>query len=112
MDLISKYRLIGASIWLGLLIIVVPSWYNDPVNFQPDGIELQHNKSTLPVIEQPFRLPSIAVTPKTDLQQQKEAVQLDMAVVSASEDSREKQQALEQLTQTLSALSSAKDKPQ
>ncbi|QCU89752.1 SPOR domain-containing protein [Thiomicrorhabdus sediminis] len=104
MDLISKYRLIGASIWLGLLVIIVPSWYSDPVNFQPDGAVLQHNKSTLPVIEQPFRLPAQAIEPRTDAEQQREAIKLDMASVAASEESQRKQQALDKLSETLASL--------
>lgn len=31
MDEITKYRITGAAIWLLLLIILVPSWYSNPV---------------------------------------------------------------------------------
>lgn len=31
MDEITKYRVVGAAIWLLLLIIIVPAWYNNPV---------------------------------------------------------------------------------
>ncbi len=32
---VSKYRLTGAFVWLGLLVIIVPIWYSNPVNFDP-----------------------------------------------------------------------------
>jgi DedD protein len=35
LDESSRNRLIGALVWLGLLIIIVPSWYAHPVNFKP-----------------------------------------------------------------------------
>jgi len=34
---ILKYRLTGAGFWLLLLIIIVPTWYANPVNFQPNA---------------------------------------------------------------------------
>lgn len=33
MDELTKYRITGALVWLGLLIFIVPSWYNDPVDY-------------------------------------------------------------------------------
>ena len=33
MDELTKYRITGAVIWLGLLIIFVPGWYASPVDF-------------------------------------------------------------------------------
>lgn len=34
MDEITKYRITGAVIWLTLLIVFVPGWYSDPVDYQ------------------------------------------------------------------------------
>ena len=36
MDEVSKYRLIGAIIWLVLLVVFVPLWFGEPVHFKPD----------------------------------------------------------------------------
>jgi cell division septation protein DedD len=33
MDELTKYRLTGAIVWLGMLILIVPSWYGDPVDY-------------------------------------------------------------------------------
>lgn|GEM_PF-1623008 len=33
MDEVTKYRMTGAIIWLTLLILIVPSWYSDPVDY-------------------------------------------------------------------------------
>lgn len=41
-----KYRLTGAIVWLALLVIIVPIWYNNPVNFQPEAEgDVTENKS-------------------------------------------------------------------
>jgi len=74
MDLTSKYRLIGAAVWLGVLVLVVPKWYSEPVNFVPDGEVSTEVKSTLPLVDHAYRLPSSEDKPKTDIQSQKEAV--------------------------------------
>ncbi len=36
MDEVSKYRLTGAIIWLLLLVIFVPIWFGEPVDFKPE----------------------------------------------------------------------------
>lgn len=33
MDEVTKYRMTGAIIWLSLLVMIVPSWYGDPVDY-------------------------------------------------------------------------------
>ncbi|WP_044407449.1 SPOR domain-containing protein [Thiomicrospira microaerophila] len=33
MDELTKYRMTGAIVWLGLLVIIVPSWYGSPVDY-------------------------------------------------------------------------------
>lgn len=34
MDELTKYRITGAVIWLALLILLVPSWYANPVDYE------------------------------------------------------------------------------
>lgn len=68
MDLVSRNRLIGAGIWLGLLLLIVPSWYSKPVNFSPEGEHKQVNRSTLPVVEHAYRLPVDGESPMANRQ--------------------------------------------
>ena len=42
-----KYRLTGAAVWLLLLVIIVPSWYANPVEFDPDGIQYQDDQGEI-----------------------------------------------------------------
>ncbi len=70
MDLQSKHRIIGAAIWLTLLVIIVPSWYSNPVNFSPDGKVIEDNKGSLPIVSHAYRLPNGAVAPVSDKQLQ------------------------------------------
>lgn len=35
-DQALRYRLTGAFVWLGLIILVVPIWYNNPAQFDPE----------------------------------------------------------------------------
>lgn len=53
-----KHRLTGAFVWLGLLVIVVPIWYNNPVNFNPEAEQAspERNQKTL-VADKPFLIP-------------------------------------------------------
>jgi len=66
MDSVSKNRLIGASVWLFLLVLIVPQWYSDPVNFVPDGKVQVQSKSTLPMVDHAYRLPTDGEEPLTD----------------------------------------------
>lgn len=70
MDLVSKYRIVGAAIWLGLLVIIVPNWYSAPVNFEPEGLQKTEVKSTLPIIDHAYRLPNNSEQPQTNGQLQ------------------------------------------
>ncbi|MDG6778343.1 SPOR domain-containing protein [Thiomicrorhabdus sp. zzn3] len=58
MDEISKFRLTGAVIWLTLLVIIVPSWYSNPVNFQPEGEQVIEQSFDQPLVNQAYVLPS------------------------------------------------------
>lgn len=53
---VLKYRLMGAIFWLGLLVIIVPIWYSNPVNFDPVKQEEAAVKKSV-LIEKPFVLP-------------------------------------------------------
>lgn len=66
LDLQSKQRLIGAGIWLLLLVIVVPIWYSNPVNFTPEGEVKENTVSTLPTVEHAYRLPIDSEQPLTN----------------------------------------------
>lgn len=55
----SRNRLIGAIVWLGLLVIIVPIWYSNPVNFKPHNYEFVE-KVSVPIVDQPFTLPKQA----------------------------------------------------
>lgn len=62
MDELTKYRITGAIVWLALLILLVPSWYSDPVVYdqphafeQPKVEDAGHNSLT------PVQAPKIEV---------------------------------------------------
>ncbi|WP_028486896.1 SPOR domain-containing protein [Thiomicrorhabdus chilensis] len=57
MDEVSKFRLIGAAIWLSLLILIVPGWYSNPVNFQPEGARSDTVEQSVPLVQQAYVLP-------------------------------------------------------
>lgn len=58
MDEISKFRLTGAVIWLALLVIIVPGWYSNPVNFQPEGEQSIEQNFDQPLVQQAYVLPT------------------------------------------------------
>ena len=68
LDQVSKHRLIGASIWLLALVLIVPSWYNNPVNFNPEGEMQPPSQNRLPVVEHAYRLPADFEPPVADAQ--------------------------------------------
>jgi len=55
MDEVSKYRLTGAIIWLVLLVVVVPVWFGEPVEFKPNEGEISIQKT----VERPLIKPVI-----------------------------------------------------
>lgn len=58
-NLTARYRMMGAVVWLLLLIVIVPSWYNDPVNFSPDQPMPASNQGEQKVlVDKPFLLPN------------------------------------------------------
>ena len=88
MDLVSKYRIVGAAIWLGLLVIIVPNWYSEPVNFVPEGIQKTEVKSTLPIVDHAYRLPQSNEQPQTNgqVEYQKEQSLKELNKVKHSPD--------------------------
>lgn len=56
MDEVSKYRIIGATIWLGLLVLIVPTWYSNPVNFQPTGHLVTTVEATRPIVDHAYTI--------------------------------------------------------
>lgn len=68
MDDLSKYRLTGAFIWLLLLVILVPIWYGNPVNFQPAGYQQISAKGERPLVEHIYELPVQATQNQAEVQ--------------------------------------------
>lgn len=58
MDDVSRFRITGAIIWLLLLIVIVPTWYSNPVNFKPESERPTDAKSDSPVVYQAYVLPT------------------------------------------------------
>lgn len=107
MDDVTKYRLTGALIWLTLLVIVVPSWYSNPVNFKHEGYQNDLLKAERPLVENVYELPmandnrqkTAVVTPQptrvddsTEIseQQSPERYQIKQDVANATDDSSKK----------------------
>ncbi len=67
MDNLSKYRLTGAFLWLLLLVILVPSWYSNPVNFHPEGHQSISTKGEHPLVEHIYELPVQAVQKQAEV---------------------------------------------
>lgn len=68
MDNLSKYRLTGAFLWLLLLVILVPSWYSNPVNFHPEGHQSISTKGEHPLVEHIYELPVQTVQKQAEVQ--------------------------------------------
>ncbi|GAB6033818.1 SPOR domain-containing protein [Galenea microaerophila] len=65
LDVHARRRLIGAVIWFAVLIIWVPTWYEHPVNFQPEkqtSTKLTPSKTeNKPIADKVYRLPAPSV---------------------------------------------------
>ena len=61
MDEVGKHRLTGAAIWLGLLVIVVPIWFSQPVNFKPEGYIDNQFSAERPLVDHAYVVPESAV---------------------------------------------------
>ena len=57
----ARYRFLGVLVWFMLLMLFVPSWYANPVNFVPQKVQLdaQQGSDEKPILfPQAYRLPS------------------------------------------------------
>ncbi len=73
----SQYRLIGAVVWLVLLVIVVPIWYSNPVNFQPKNLA-SYSNVTEEVVDKSSTPPQQSlVDPKQNLEQVSTPIEKD-----------------------------------
>lgn len=102
---VLKYRLTGAIFWLGLLVVIVPMWYSNPVNFDPAKQEGASVKKTV-LIEKPFVLPqnqTHEVTDKTELNRS-----TDRHAASDSHEMNTRSQAGKELSQANNAASNQK----
>jgi cell division septation protein DedD len=68
MDELTKYRLTGAIVWLGMLILIVPSWYGDPVDYVKDQslFSIESVTGTVPVDSMPVK-PAVQNTHRPSL---------------------------------------------
>ena len=112
-----KYRLTGALFWLGLMVIIVPSWYSHPVQFDPDQSTTQSDKPTV-LIEKPFALPSKSpsVASKTEVVQSPSHPSDKSADLTDAQPKKISQNQLEaapkkQVPSTQSASSTQSDEP-
>ncbi|BBP43952.1 SPOR domain-containing protein [Thiosulfativibrio zosterae] len=95
--IVSRNRLIGSVVWLLLLVVVVPIWYNDPVDFHPSNT-LNASQPATPVVSHAFVLPQDAVVPKTPVQttspkskeEPAKLVEADLAKQSAEKSAKPK----------------------
>jgi len=100
MDVVSKHRLVGAAIWLGFLVIIVPIWYSQPVNFVPDGEVKIEAKSTLPLVDHAYRLPVPHEKPLTNGQSEQKVKQSTVVNdTDAVQDKKVIEQAVKQTIQ-------------
>ncbi|PLA74202.1 hypothetical protein CYQ88_07425 [Hydrogenovibrio sp. SC-1] len=105
-----KYRLTGAFFWLGLMVIIVPTWYSHPVNFDPDqAVNEPKNQSVL--IEKPFALPAkkLDQSPTSDVIQA--AKESDAPVTKADTPQIEKSSSKDVDSQTVKNSTRAKNSP-
>lgn len=64
MDEVSKYRFTGVIIWLVLLVVLVPIWFGEPVNFKPEGYSLSQGSTVRPLVKDAYISPEEASQPK------------------------------------------------
>ncbi|MBN2647086.1 MAG: SPOR domain-containing protein [Thiotrichales bacterium] len=57
---VVKYRLVGALVWVLLLLLFVPSWYANPV--QPEAQSTSQPSQPTPIAIAPYRLPETPVS--------------------------------------------------
>ena len=85
-----KYRFTGAGIWLLLLIIIVPNWYNHPVNFKPYAAE-DLVESKLNLVNKAYKIPEkyVSYPENEQVQESKSIVKSSVkdSVEAASNDS-------------------------
>lgn len=91
-----KNRLTGAMIWLGLLVIIVPVWYSNPVNFQPGEAINEVQESAIKVVEKPFTISDSSEKPSSETDSTAEPSaeqQIDQQTESEANNDDDSQQA-------------------
>jgi len=102
---VLKYRLTGAIFWLGLLVVIVPIWYSNPVNFDPAKQEGASVKKSV-LIEKPFVLPQNQARQATDKTELNRST--DQHAASDSHEMNTRSQADKKLSQANNASSNQK----
>jgi len=74
-----KNRLVGALIWLGALVWVVPAWYANPVGFAPDAHSPEGLSSTPSISPQ-------TIKPKNAADQSSKQAQVDASAEQSSKE--------------------------
>lgn len=56
---VSRFRILGAVVWFGLLIWIVPGWFAHPVHFSPNGLDEDKTTVQAPAVgsKQPYLVP-------------------------------------------------------
>ncbi len=102
-----KYRLTGAFFWLGLMVIIVPTWYSHPVNFDPDqAVNEPESQSVL--IEKPFALPAKKTDQSPASQVMQTAKESDVPVKKVETPQPEKSSSKKEDSQTVKDSTRAK----
>lgn len=63
-NFVLRNRLTGAVLWLGTLVVIVPIWYNNPVNFHPEDEMSDEIKVESKVVDKPFTVKEPESMPK------------------------------------------------
>lgn len=99
-----KYRLTGAFFWLGLMVVIVPSWYSHPVNFDPEQTSTASGSPSV-LVDKPFELPAKKMEIARD-------EKVEKADKSTSEPIENKQDSLKVKTVSTTQTSVKQTKPQ
>jgi len=81
MDEVSKYRLTGAIIWLLFLVILVPIWFGEPVDFKPEVSEPYKKTVERPLVK-PEATAGLKLSGFSDVESKKEPSQWIVRVVA------------------------------
>lgn len=87
-DIVARHRLIGVLVWFLVLMLFVPHWYANPVNFSPEKLHKEHKlkPEDKVLFSEPYRLPAKA----NSLQQIAEAQEDAKAIAIQDQELKQK----------------------